>query len=152
MGLKLPDSWQTVVGNELEKPYFKTLEAFVDSERQNYTVYPKESEGILFAGIYTLCSCASRNPWSGSLSRAAPGSWVQLLGKTPCVSAAVFTQYLQRTAGRCWCYTPRSWLPGPMGQAGCLAAQHRIDGARRSGELPSRERLGGIHGCRYSWL
>lgn len=44
MGLTLPESWQKVVGNELEKPYFKTLEAIVDSERQNYTVYPKESE------------------------------------------------------------------------------------------------------------
>jgi uracil-DNA glycosylase len=44
MELKIPESWQAVVGDEIEKPYFKALEAFVDSERQKYTVYPKESE------------------------------------------------------------------------------------------------------------
>jgi uracil-DNA glycosylase len=44
MELRLPDSWQAVVGDEIEKPYFKALQAFLDSERQQYTVYPKESE------------------------------------------------------------------------------------------------------------
>jgi uracil-DNA glycosylase len=44
MGWELPDSWQAVVGNEIEKPYFKDLQAFVDAERKKYTVYPKESE------------------------------------------------------------------------------------------------------------
>lgn len=40
----LPNDWQEVVGEEIQKPYFQELETFVDSERQRYTVYPKESE------------------------------------------------------------------------------------------------------------
>ena len=44
METTLPNDWQDVVGQETEKPYFKKLEAFVDAERQKYTVYPKESE------------------------------------------------------------------------------------------------------------
>ena len=40
----LPNDWQDVVGQETEKPYFEKLEAFVDAERQKYTIYPKESE------------------------------------------------------------------------------------------------------------
>jgi len=44
METTLPNDWQDVVGHETEKPYFKKLEAFVDAERQKYTVYPKESE------------------------------------------------------------------------------------------------------------
>jgi len=44
MAMDLPQSWQGVVGDELEKPYFKELEAFLEEERQKYTVYPKESE------------------------------------------------------------------------------------------------------------
>jgi uracil-DNA glycosylase len=40
----LPPSWQTVLGEEFEKPYFKQLDAFVTHERQTHTVYPPEKE------------------------------------------------------------------------------------------------------------
>jgi uracil-DNA glycosylase len=44
MAMELPASWQPVVGEELEKPYFKKLEAFLAAERSKYTIYPKEEE------------------------------------------------------------------------------------------------------------
>ncbi len=44
MQVSIPESWQPMLTQELEKPYFKALSAFVDSERQKYTVYPKENE------------------------------------------------------------------------------------------------------------
>src|SRR6478735_8322103 len=34
MWIDLPDSWLRVVGDELDQPYFQTLAAFVDEERQ----------------------------------------------------------------------------------------------------------------------
>jgi uracil-DNA glycosylase len=37
---KLPESWRAVLADELEKPYFKALEAFVDGERAKYKVFP----------------------------------------------------------------------------------------------------------------
>ncbi|NLG70960.1 MAG: uracil-DNA glycosylase [Chloroflexi bacterium] len=52
MELKLPESWQKVVGDELEKPYFKNLMAFLEAEKQRYTIYPRESE-IFSALEYT---------------------------------------------------------------------------------------------------
>jgi uracil-DNA glycosylase len=36
----IPESWQAVIGDELEKPYFQQLQQFVAEERQNHTVYP----------------------------------------------------------------------------------------------------------------
>ncbi|HEU5369010.1 MAG TPA: uracil-DNA glycosylase [Ktedonobacterales bacterium] len=44
MKLPLPDGWQPLLADELEKPYFKKLQAFVDEERHQYTVFPPEQE------------------------------------------------------------------------------------------------------------
>jgi len=44
MTLTIPQGWQAVLADEVEKPYFKTLEAFLEKERQQYTIYPKENE------------------------------------------------------------------------------------------------------------
>ncbi|MBY0522239.1 MAG: uracil-DNA glycosylase [Gemmataceae bacterium] len=44
MKLKLPASWQAVVGDELDQPYFKDLQAFLTKERAEHTVYPPQGE------------------------------------------------------------------------------------------------------------
>ena len=44
MKVKLPTSWQAVLGDELKKPYFKELAAFVDGEREKHTVFPPEDD------------------------------------------------------------------------------------------------------------
>ncbi len=36
----IPESWQNVIGDELEKPYFQQLQKFIAEERQNHTIYP----------------------------------------------------------------------------------------------------------------
>jgi len=36
--------WFKQIGPELEKPYFAQLKHFIEKERANYTVYPKESD------------------------------------------------------------------------------------------------------------
>src|SRR5947209_14282216 len=40
MPLKLPRSWQAVVGEELDKPYFPKLRDFLDAERAHHKVFP----------------------------------------------------------------------------------------------------------------
>ena len=40
MSLKLPRSWQPVVGEELDKPYFHKLTEFLDAERAEHKVFP----------------------------------------------------------------------------------------------------------------
>ncbi|HEY7355646.1 MAG TPA: uracil-DNA glycosylase, partial [Ktedonobacterales bacterium] len=44
MKLPLPDGWQPLLADELEKPYFKTLQTFLAEERRAYTVFPPEQE------------------------------------------------------------------------------------------------------------
>ncbi len=46
MKLPLPPSWQAVVGDELEKPYFSKLRDFVAEERRAHAVYPPEGEEL----------------------------------------------------------------------------------------------------------
>ncbi|HEY0604610.1 MAG TPA: uracil-DNA glycosylase, partial [Herpetosiphonaceae bacterium] len=41
---QLPPSWQPLLADEFDKPYFQRLREFVDRERQEHTVYPPESE------------------------------------------------------------------------------------------------------------
>ncbi|MCF6524342.1 uracil-DNA glycosylase [Streptomyces sp. JJ36] len=45
----LPQSWQDVLGEELEKPYFKELTEFVEEERAGGPVYPPREE--VFAAL-----------------------------------------------------------------------------------------------------
>ncbi|HEX8273281.1 MAG TPA: uracil-DNA glycosylase [Longimicrobiaceae bacterium] len=44
MKLPLPSSWQAVVGDETEQPYFAALREFVAEERRTHAVYPPEGE------------------------------------------------------------------------------------------------------------
>jgi uracil-DNA glycosylase len=44
MLVNLPESWKSVLGAELEKPYFGDLSAFVDAERAAHTVFPPEPD------------------------------------------------------------------------------------------------------------
>ena len=40
----LPSSWRSVIGDELEKPYFAKLRAVVDEERRQHRVFPPDDE------------------------------------------------------------------------------------------------------------
>jgi uracil-DNA glycosylase len=44
MQVTLPPSWEAVLADELEKPYFKQLAAFVDGERKKHSVFPPEAD------------------------------------------------------------------------------------------------------------
>ncbi len=44
MKKRLPRSWHGAVGSEFEAPYFKKLDAFLERERREYTVYPPEGD------------------------------------------------------------------------------------------------------------
>jgi uracil-DNA glycosylase len=45
----LPESWQAVLGGELEKPYFSELVEFVEKERAQHKVFPPREE--VFAAL-----------------------------------------------------------------------------------------------------
>ncbi|UED82859.1 uracil-DNA glycosylase [Streptomyces profundus] len=49
MNGKLPDSWQTALGEQCDQPYFKELTAFVEEERAAGPVYPPGDE--VFAAL-----------------------------------------------------------------------------------------------------
>ena len=42
--LELPVGWRAELGGELEKPYFRSLGAFLDEERRTRTVFPPQHE------------------------------------------------------------------------------------------------------------
>lgn len=44
MRVTLPLAWRDVLSGELEKPYFKKLRSYVDSERSEHAVYPPEED------------------------------------------------------------------------------------------------------------
>jgi len=44
MNTTLPNGWQEVIGEELEKPYFHKLRAFVEEERSDQEVFPPEQD------------------------------------------------------------------------------------------------------------
>ncbi|MBE0450351.1 MAG: uracil-DNA glycosylase [Clostridia bacterium] len=44
MRLKLTNDWQDVIGQELEKPYFKELEDYIAYEYMHQTIYPEQQD------------------------------------------------------------------------------------------------------------
>lgn len=44
MDTTLPSDWQTALSVETTKPYFAELAAFVDKERESFTVFPPETD------------------------------------------------------------------------------------------------------------
>jgi uracil-DNA glycosylase len=46
---KLPDSWETALGEELDKPYFEQLTDFVAAERSEHRIFPPEDQ--VFAAL-----------------------------------------------------------------------------------------------------
>ena len=42
--LELPQAWQPIVGEELQKPYFAALQEFLARERREHAVFPPEGE------------------------------------------------------------------------------------------------------------
>ena len=42
--MKLPASWKPILSSELEQPYFKELEAFLEKERKKEEVFPAEED------------------------------------------------------------------------------------------------------------
>lgn len=40
----IPEGWKKVLAEEIEKPYFKKLDAFIANERKHYKVFPPEDE------------------------------------------------------------------------------------------------------------
>ncbi|BAY92497.1 MULTISPECIES: uracil-DNA glycosylase [unclassified Tolypothrix] len=42
--IRLSPSWQTVLAEEFDKPYFSKLQNFLLAERQSYTIYPPEEQ------------------------------------------------------------------------------------------------------------
>ncbi len=49
MQIDIPASWQTVLADEFDKPYFKQLAQFVDEERAHASVFPSEQD--MFAAL-----------------------------------------------------------------------------------------------------
>jgi uracil-DNA glycosylase len=44
MNVPLPPDWRAVLKDELNKPYFKELEHFVDAERNKHLIFPPEED------------------------------------------------------------------------------------------------------------
>lgn len=53
MNFNLNPSWQTILSNEIQKPYFQDLMKAVDEEYQNYTCFPPKE--LIFAA-FDYCS------------------------------------------------------------------------------------------------
>jgi uracil-DNA glycosylase len=45
----LPDSWETALGEELDKPYFQQLTEFVEAERREHRIFPPRAQ--VFAAL-----------------------------------------------------------------------------------------------------
>jgi len=44
MTMTLPAAWQPILADEIAKPYYQQLATFVETERQQHTVYPPEAD------------------------------------------------------------------------------------------------------------
>ena len=50
-GLKIGNEWDTILAEEMEKPYYSELERFLDEEYENHTIFT--SDGGCFTPFLT---------------------------------------------------------------------------------------------------
>jgi len=41
---QLPSSWRPLLAEEIDKPYFRKLEQFLEKERRSFPVFPPEED------------------------------------------------------------------------------------------------------------
>ncbi len=90
-------SWKTLLSDELEKPYIKELEAFLDAERKHFLIYP-EAENIFNAFHLTAFAnlkvvIIGQDPYHGASQ--AHGLAFSVLDGTPFPPSLrnIFTEY-----------------------------------------------------------
>ncbi|MBU0631639.1 uracil-DNA glycosylase [bacterium] len=95
--LLIEPSWKALLAEELDKPYIKELEDFLEEEKKHYTVYPDEKN---FFNAFNLTSfeklkvvIIGQDPYHGASQ--AHGLAFSVLGNTPFPPSLrnIFTEY-----------------------------------------------------------
>lgn len=146
----VPKSWRPIVGDELTKPYYHTLQDFLTAERRAHTVYPPRARRLQRAPAHILRGRAGVDPGAGPLSRRGTGARVGLLGPTGRQASAIVSQHLQGVARRPGLPRPQQRRPRALVRAGRPASQQRPHGTRTQPRLAPRQGLGNLHGHYYS--
>ena len=141
----LPESWRGVLGEELQKPYFKELTEFVEEERAKGPVYPPREEvfAALDATPYDQVKVLvlGQDPYHGE----GQGHGLCFSVRPGCEDAALAAEHLQGDAGGAGPPGPGQRLSDAVGRAGRAAAQRGADGPRRRGQLAQGQGLGEVH-------
>ena len=81
MDVKIDETWKKILKEEFDKPYFENIVLHLKTERsQGKVIYPPGS--LIFNAFNTtpFDKVKGCHPWTGSLSRPAPGTWPLLFG------------------------------------------------------------------------
>ena len=95
----LPESWRGVLGEELQKPYFKELTEFVEEERAKGPVYPPREEVFAALDATPYDQVKVLDPRPGPVPRRGPGPRPVLLGPARGEDPALAAQHLQGDEG-----------------------------------------------------
>ena len=145
-GLEVMDkSWFNAMKSEMDKEYFQKLSKFVSQKRDAETVYPtvqnvfrwtskslsriKVSSEFLWPIKYGFI--LGGYPWTGSISRTEPSSWIIVFCSATNSTTTKFEKHVQRTYSRWKCsviYTSsKSRRSQFMGRPRCTHAQCSFD-------------------------
>ena len=122
MNVDTPRHWHPTLARELEQPYFRKLEAFVDDERKNHVVFPPEPE--LWTAFALTPFAAVRVVWLGQDPYPTAGQAhglsfsVKHGQKTPASLANMFKEAatVADIHGRGW---DLSWVDRALRDKGC---------------------------------
>ena len=139
------NDWANYLNDELQQPYYRELRAFLIQEYRTTRIYP-DMYAIFNALHYTSYAdtkvvILGQDPYHG------PGQAHGLsFSVLPGVPAPPFpAEHLQGAGFRPRLPRAEQRLSEALGRSGRAAAEHGADGARASGKLPPRPRLGNFH-------
>ena len=141
----LPESWRGVLGEELEKPYFKELTEFVEEERAKGPVHPPREEvfAALDATPYDQVKVLilGQDPYHGEGQGHGLCFSVRPGVKTPPSLRNIYKE-MQEELGH---PVPDNGYLMPWARAGRPAAQRGADGPGRRGQLAQGQGVGEVH-------
>ena len=133
--LPLPPSWLDALGSEFEKPYWAKLQEFVESERQQFPVFPPESDVYSAFQLTPLADTRvfllGQDPYHNTGQAHGLCFSVRPGVETPPSLANMYRE-LRDDLG---CRDSEQRLLSSLGQAGRADAERCLDGSGAHGEL-----------------
>lgn len=143
------NDWDGLLADELQKPYFQNILAFLNKEYRRTQCYPPPQQVVPRPARHALWKSTRRHPRPGPVPRSRSGPRPVFLRQCGRAAAAVAGKYLCRAARGPGLSRASKRRSERLGRAGRAAAQYDSDRSARTADEPCGHWLADVYRPRH---